>query len=125
MADLILRLTPVLDAPDPVALGKFYRDFLGWNIISDESDSSWVSLAPAGEQESRLSIQEEPVHESPRWPSEAGVQQMQVHLDFWVADLAAAQEKAQSCGARVAETQFQDDCIVMLDPVGHPFCIFA
>jgi hypothetical protein len=49
---------------------------------------------------------------------------MQVHLDVGVADVAAAVEDAVALGARLADHQPQDDVRVMLDPVGHPFCLY-
>jgi hypothetical protein len=50
---------------------------------------------------------------------------MQLHLDVHVDDLAAAVEFAVSLGARPAAFQPQEDVRVMLDPAGHPFCLFA
>jgi hypothetical protein len=62
---------------------------------------------------------------APVWPV-PGVrdQQMQVHLDVGVTDVAAAVEDALALGARLADEQPQDDVRVMLDPVGHPFCLY-
>jgi hypothetical protein len=34
-------------------------------------------------------------------------------------------EHAVSLGATVAEFQPQDDVRVMLDPAGHPFCLYT
>jgi hypothetical protein len=42
-----------------------------------------------------------------------------------VEDLVAATAFAQSLGAQVAEFQPQDDVRVLLDPAGHPFCLFT
>jgi hypothetical protein len=50
---------------------------------------------------------------------------MQLHLDIQVEDLVAATAFAQSLGARAAEFQPQADVRVMLDPDGHPFCLFV
>lgn len=49
---------------------------------------------------------------------------MQIHLDLWVSDLEDAVARAESCGARVADTQFDEGVRVMVDPVGHLFCLF-
>lgn len=51
--------------------------------------------------------------------------QMMMHLDFEVGDLAAAVEHAQQLGATLAEHQPQDNVRVMLDPAGHPFCLYV
>ena len=72
-----------------------------------------------------LSFQLEVDHVPPTWPQGPGDQQMQLHLDIRVEDLVAATGFAQSLGARVAEFQPQDDVRVMLDPAGHPFCLFT
>jgi hypothetical protein len=112
----------VLDAPDPSALGRFYAALLDWRITKDEP--TWVTLAPA-DGVAYLAIQLEPLHERPTWPAEAGRQQMQSHLDIEVSDLAAAVDEAVALGATVADFQPQDDVRVLLDPVGHPFCLYV
>jgi hypothetical protein len=61
----------------------------------------------------------------PTWPQGPGDQQMQLHLDVRVEDLVAATAFAQSLGARVAGFQPQDDVRVLLDPAGHPFCLYV
>jgi len=50
---------------------------------------------------------------------------MQLHLDVEVSDLDAAVAAAVELGARVAAYQPQEDVRVMLDPAGHPFCLYA
>ena len=50
---------------------------------------------------------------------------MMLHLDFEVVDLAAAVAHAVELGAQEAEFQPQDDVRVMLDPAGHPFCLYT
>jgi len=49
---------------------------------------------------------------------------MQIHLDVEVRDLAAAVAWAQDQGAQLARFQPQEDVRVMLDPAGHPFCLY-
>jgi catechol-2,3-dioxygenase len=120
MTTLDLR-SIVLDAPDVHALGEFYRRLLGWPVTSGDDDPTWLRLAPAG---TGIAIQLEPSYDAPVWPSDTTHQQMQLHLDFKVADLAAASEHAERCGAQLAGFQPQDDVRVYLDPVGHPFCLF-
>ena len=60
----------------------------------------------------------------PVWPSEAGLQQMMLHIDIAVDDVAAAVADAVELGATVADYQPQDDVRVLLDPAGHPFCLY-
>jgi catechol 2,3-dioxygenase-like lactoylglutathione lyase family enzyme len=116
------RLTgPVLDSPDPRALGAFYRDLLGWKVEADEP--SWVKLGgPGGES---LAFQLEPLHQRPVWPSRADAPQMQLHLDIEVSGLESAGQRARALGATLADFQPQDDVRVWLDPDGHPFCLWA
>lgn len=112
----------VLDAPDPEALAEFYSGLLGWQISSRES--AWLAIQQPG-TECYLGFHENPDYVSPTWPPAAGEQQMMMHLDFEVDDLAGAVEDAIAAGARIAEFQPQQDVRVMLDPVGHPFCLYS
>jgi hypothetical protein len=48
-----------------------------------------------------------------------------LHLEIKVDDLAAATDYALSLGGRLAEFQGRRDLRVMLDPAGHPFCLFT
>jgi catechol 2,3-dioxygenase-like lactoylglutathione lyase family enzyme len=114
----------VLDAPDVRALADFYQRLLGWSATSDEDDPTWFRMEPPGGG-TGLAVQEEREFVPPVWPGEGGAQQMQLHLDLQVDDLAAACAHAEECGARLAEFQPQDDVRVYLDPVGHPFCLFV
>jgi len=47
-----------------------------------------------------------------------------MHLDIGVDDVERAVTWALAQGAQPAEHQPQDDVRVMLDPEGHPFCLF-
>jgi hypothetical protein len=49
---------------------------------------------------------------------------MQFHLDVGVVDVAAAVDEALAIGATVADHQPQEDVRIMLDPHGHPFCLY-
>jgi hypothetical protein len=81
----------VLDSPDASALAGFYRRLLGWAVEQDEP--GWVKLrSPDGGL--GLSFQTEPAYAAPVWPAGPGDQQMQLHLDIAVGDLAAAGERA-------------------------------
>ena len=111
----------VLGTPDPRALASFYETLLGYERTQDGSE--WVTLRPPGGGLG-LSFQAEPEHVRPVWPSGAGDQQMQVHLDIAVEDLETAGAVARDAGATVAEHQPQAHVRVWLDPAGHPFCLF-
>jgi catechol 2,3-dioxygenase-like lactoylglutathione lyase family enzyme len=111
----------VLDAPDAAALAGFYARLLEWRVAREEP--GWVTLAPP-DGVAYLAFQTSPDHVAPVWPAEPGRQQMMLHLDFEVSDLAAATEHAVELGARLAEHQPQPDVRVLLDPAGHPFCLY-
>jgi catechol 2,3-dioxygenase-like lactoylglutathione lyase family enzyme len=112
----------VLGTSDPRGLAAFYRELLGWEVR--EESPEWVVLKPPGGT-TGLSFQLEEGHVPPSWPAGPGQQQMQAHLDIAVDDLAAGVARAKALGASVAASQPQDDVRVMLDPAGHPFCLFA
>ncbi|MEU3600963.1 VOC family protein [Streptomyces sp. NPDC006798] len=114
--------TVVLDCADAPLLADFYRHLLGWEIRSAEPD--WVLLQPPGGTGVRLALQGEPDYEPPVWPERPGAQQKMLHLDLHVDDLAAATARALCLGARDPGRQPQDDVRVLLDPAGHPFCLF-
>jgi len=111
----------VLGTPDPRGLGSFYAQMLGWSVTTNEPE--WVMVKPPSGG-SGLSFQLEETHVPPVSPQRAGDQQMQLHLDIAVEDLEKAVAWALECGARQAEFQPQENVRVMLDPAGHPFCLF-
>ena len=50
---------------------------------------------------------------------------MSVHLDLEVDDLDAAVAHAVDAGAELASYQPQENVRVLLDPAGHPFCLYV
>ncbi len=112
----------VLGAPDPQSLAEFYRQLLGWQITSRSPE--WMRLV-GPEGGASLSFQLESDFERPVWPQVEGEQQMMMHLDIGVEDLRSGVAFAESLGATLADFQPQENVRVMLDPAGHPFCLFA
>ena len=112
----------VLDAPNARELANFYERLLGWRRFADEED--WATLAPSEEHGYNLSFQTEPNYVRPVWPSRPGEPLMMLHLDLEVDDLDAAVSYARECGAELPEFQPQERVRVMLDPAGHPFCLY-
>lgn len=121
---------PTLDAADPIALAEFYERLLGWPIVHREgphpgrpASDGWAMLrSPAGDQ--KIEVQWEPHYHPPVWPAVEHQQLMMMHLDIGVAVLDDGVAWALAQGARLAEHQPQADVRVMLDPEGHPFCLF-
>lgn len=110
-----------LNSRDPSALARFYERLLGWTISVDKE--GWVVL-PNPDGGIGLSFQTEDLYVRPTWPAKAGEQQMMLHLEIRVDDLAAGCAHAAACGAVMAEHQPQADVRVHLDPDGHPFCLY-
>ena len=50
---------------------------------------------------------------------------MMVHLDIEVDDLERETARAVAAGARLADHQPQEHVRVLLDPAGHPFCLYT
>lgn len=121
MASISLR-TVCLDCSDAHAMAGFYGQLLGWEPTSTEPD--WVLMRdPDGGV--GLSFQAEPRYRPPVWPEDETEQQKMIHLDVLVDDLAAAVEVALAAGGRLHEHQPRVDLRVVLDPSGHPLCLFT
>ncbi|QNP75066.1 VOC family protein [Streptomyces roseirectus] len=84
-----------LEAPDTRELARFYWALLGWEVAHEDDDGAAV-VPPEGA----------------------------VYLDFEVSDLRAAVAHAVELGARESGFQPQDHVRVLLDPAGHPFCLY-
>ena len=110
-----------LEAPDPQALADFYAAVLGWPVVERDEHGAAIQ---AGETNSFISFQEAAEYVRPVWPAEPGKQLMMMHIDVAVDDVDAAVAAARELGATLAEYQPQDECIVLLDPAGHPFCLY-
>ena len=127
-----MRITgPVLDSADSLGLAKFYERLLGWTMVESEgprpgspAEDAWAKIrSPEGDL--KMEFQWEQQYVPPTWPPAPGEQQMMMHLDIEVDDLEAGVAWALEAGATVAEHQPQEGVRVMLDPAGHPFCLFA
>jgi catechol 2,3-dioxygenase-like lactoylglutathione lyase family enzyme len=123
-----------IDCADADELAAFYGRLLGWQITARDTPDTrlggtgWVSIRdPAGGVS--LSFQAEEWYEPPVWPEEPDAQAKMLHFEIAVDDLDAAVAFAVEAGATVAPHQPRDrdpnQLRVMLDPAGHPFCLFA
>ena len=104
-----------LDCPDLQVLAEFYSALTGVPIARRDED--WWEL----EGEPGLAFQLAPDHQPPTWPK--GERPQQLHLDFDVPDLDAAEQWVLGLGARKHEYQPGTTFRVFLDPAGHPFCL--
>ena len=125
---------PVIGCDDAFVMAEFYAALLGWNVVdrSELVPGGWALVrSPSGDQ--KLEFQREDPFVPPVWPTTSGKQQMGMHLDIAVENLGTEDrpkrffefiDYAVSLGARLAEHQPQEHVKVMLDPAGHPFCLF-
>ena len=117
VGDEVLLFAATIDAPDAPGLARFYAALLGMEVTYDGPEGS---LAAGGGKS--LLFQPVADYTPPRWPDPAAPQQ--AHLDLFVADLDAAEERALELGATRLDgggTTFR----VFGDPAGHPFCLCA
>ena len=112
----------VLSTPRPRELAAFYRELLGWVVVSEEAE--WVRLRHPERERPGLSFQLEPGDVPPDWPAREGGVQMQAHLDVLVDDLEEESARAVSLGATAEEHQPTPGVRVMRDPHGHLLCLF-
>jgi hypothetical protein len=113
----------VLDAPDGLELARFYARLLDWQIFPGSGGGA--SVTPSEDAGFDIGFQTESRYVRPVWPAEDGRQQMSMHLDIEVDDLEEAVAYAVSVGAEQASYQPQANVRVMLDPAGHPFCLYV
>ncbi len=129
-----MKVTSVtIGSSDPRALADFYHRLLEWPVTASEPprpgqppQDGWAQLRPPPDEVGpTLNFEYEPEHVPPTWPSVLGEQQIQEHLDIAVDDLEASVTWALGAGARLSDFQPQQNVRVMLDPDGHPFCLFV
>ena len=123
---------------DFAATVSFYRSFLDRPLGEDscvdpdtcthEGDGHWARV-PGSRSEISVLIQAEPWYQTPTWPEQPTTQQTKMmHFEVMVEDVPSSVAFAVSCGATESGYQPPDrDHLrsrVMLDPAGHPFCLW-
>lgn len=108
----------IVDCRDAGPMVTFYRAACGGQVIKQDADSAWLTIGGV-----TVIFREVPDHRPPTWPQPDVP--MQIHLDFYVDDLAEAQARLQRHGATTPEYQphREDGLMIMADPAGHLFCI--
>src|SRR5258706_13173773 len=112
-----------LEPPNAKDLARFYARLLGWQVFEDDGGAG-ASVAPSEHGGYNLGFQTERHYVRPVWPAEPREPQMSMHLEIEVDDLEEAVAYALSVGAELADYQPQTTVRVMLDPAGHPFCLY-
>ena len=114
-----------LDCAEAPPMARFYEGLLGFEV--HEAGPRWAQLFdPAGGV--HLNIQGEDWYRPPTWPEQPGELTKMMHFEVQVDDLPAAVAKAIELGGREAPWQppnrDHDRMRIMLDPAGHPLCLF-
>jgi len=113
--------TVCIDCEDAEVMAAFYGRLTGWEIT--HRDGGFILMRdPRGG--AGLSFETRSDYRPPVWPEQPDAQDKMMHLEIRVQDLGAATAYALAAGARLASYQGRDDVRVMLDPAGHPFCLF-
>jgi predicted enzyme related to lactoylglutathione lyase len=127
----------VLDTDDPRRLAEFYRQLFGLDYREgdepppegqpDERGADWLVLRnPGGIQ---LAFQYRDDYAPPTWGEPTRPQML--HLDTVVESveqLERQRQRAEELGGRVMYDRRDDPeepLYVLVDPAGHPFCIFV
>ena len=119
MVDEVVLGNVMVDCDDERKLQRFYGELLGWEMCE-------LFARPAVSSSSGIVFLfiEEKDYVPPVWPEDTGKQQKQMHFDFQVDNVAEMVKKAESLGAKKADSQFGgNDFVTMFDPAGHPFCL--
>ena len=105
----------VVDAAEPVALGEWWANALGWVVVNDDPDE--FEIRPAPDVLPGLLFALVP---------EAKSQKNRLHLDFRPADRDAEVDRLLALGATRADVgQGEESWVVLADPEGNEFCVLS
>jgi catechol 2,3-dioxygenase-like lactoylglutathione lyase family enzyme len=108
-------------------MAHFYEGLLGFEIRDLGPGGRWAQLFdPDGGV--HINIQGDEWYEPPTWPEVQGELTKMMHFEVQVDDLEEAVARAIELGGRQAPWQPPNRdharMRVMLDPAGHPLCLF-
>jgi hypothetical protein len=105
----------IVDATDPVQLGRWWARALGWVVVNDAPDEYEIRPAP-----DRLpGLLFVPVAEPKSGKN-------RLHLDFRPDDRDAEVKRLVDLGATLADVgQGEQTWVVLADPEGNEFCILG
>ena len=105
----------IVDAKDPVALGRWWLKALGWELVND--DPAEFEIRPTADQTPGLLFLK---------AAQAKNDKNRLHLDFRPDDQDREVERLLALGARVVDVG-QGDATwrVLADPEGNEFCILS
>ncbi len=103
----------IVDATDPVALGRWWAAALEWVVVNDDPEE--FEIRPAPDRVPGLLFAGVP---------EPKTIKNRLHLDFRPDDRDAAVDRLVALGAtRVAIGQGEQSWVVLSDPEGNEFCV--
>jgi Glyoxalase-like domain len=103
----------IIDARDPVALGRWWREALGWVVVND--DPSEYEIRPGPDRVPGLLFASVP---------EPKTVKNRLHLDFRPDDRDAEVTRLLALGATRADVgQGEESWVVLADPEGNEFCV--
>jgi len=104
-----------VDARDPVSLGRWWQEALGWVVVDDARDE--FEIRPAPERLPGLLFVRVP---------ESKTVKNRLHLDFRPDDQACEVDRLVGLGAsRVDIGQGEQPWVVLADPEGNEFCVLG
>jgi hypothetical protein len=104
-----------MDARDPVALGHWWADALGWVVVNE--DAQEFEIRPAPDRVPGLLFELVP---------EPKVGKNRLHLDFRPVDQDAEVQRLLGMGATRADIGQGDvSWVVLADPEGNEFCVLS
>ena len=105
----------IIDADDPVGLGTWWREALGWVVVDDDPDE--FEIRPTADRLPGLLFASVP---------EPKTIKNRLHLDFRPDDRDAEVERLLALGATRADVgQGDESWIVLADPEGNEFCVLG
>ena len=105
----------VVDAGDPVALGRWWAAALGWVVTIDTADE--VEIRPSADEIPGLIFGSVPERKTIK---------NRLHLDFRPDDQAAEVDRLLALGARRVDIgQGEQPWVVLADPEGNEFCVLG
>lgn len=105
----------VIDSRDPVALGRWWADALGWVVLNDSAEE--FEIRPSEHRLPGLMFGSVP---------ETKESKNRLHLDFRPVDQQAEVDRLLRLGARRVDVgQGSVPWVVLADPEGNEFCVLA
>ena len=106
----------IVDAADPIALGRWWQEALGWVVVHQTDEE--FEIRPAPDRKPGLLFGVSP---------DEKVGKNRLHIDLRPDDQEAEAERFLALGARHADVGQTGDepWVVLADPEGNEFCILS